>query len=177
MTTVAQAGAQVPAPGPRPAPGSEFTGAEARRNYLLAVARHTGTPLTTGVALQIYAVSPWRTIARSTARRDLRDLARRAYLVPHDTETGRVYRLGSDPNPAHPVRHVRQSVLEVIRREGGEWTVGRVKRAWHQVTGTHVLRMSIRRYLAALYRDGHLDRHGDGTPRRYYTATTKGASS
>ncbi|MDX3714369.1 hypothetical protein PV733_36690 [Streptomyces europaeiscabiei] len=177
MAAVAQAGTEVPAAGPRPAPGSEFTGAEARRNYLLAVARHTGTPLTTGAALQIYAASPWRTIARSAARRDLRDLARRAYLVPHDTETGRVYRLGSDPNPAHPVRHVRQSVLEAIRREGGEWTVGRVKRAWRQVTGTHVLRMSIRRFLAALHRDGHLDRHGDDTPRRFYTYRETGGDA
>lgn len=176
MTTVAQAGTQVPAAGRQPAPGREFTGAEARRNYLLAVARQTGTPLTTSAALQIYAASPWRTIARSTARRDLRDLARRAYLVPYDTETGRAYRLG-DPSPAHPVRHVRQSVLEVIRTEGGEWTVGRVKRAWHQVTGTHVLRMSIRRYLAALHRDGHLDRHGDGTPRRYYTYRETGGNA
>ncbi|SES04388.1 hypothetical protein [Streptomyces qinglanensis] len=155
-------------------------GAEARRHFLLAIARRTGTPfLTTGLALQIYATTPWHTTARSTARRDLRDLARRAYLVPHDTKAGRVYQLGSDPNPAHPVRHVRRYLLEVIRREGGEWTVGRLKPAWRQVTGTHVLRMSCRRYLADLYRDGHLDRHGEGTPRRFYTLpdhTTGGAA-
>jgi hypothetical protein len=148
--------------------------ADTRRQYLLAVVRHSGTTVTTRQALEIYAVSPWRTIGRNAARRDLRDLARRAYLVPHDTETGRVYRLSSDPNPVHPVRHVRQSLLEVIRGEGGEWTVGRLKRAWHQATGTHVLRMSCRRYLAALHRDGHLHRHGDGTARRYYTLTTTG---
>jgi hypothetical protein len=172
LTTTAQAGANTaPAAGRRGTPGGKPTGVEARRNYLLTVARHVGTPLTTGLAIQIYAVSQWRTTARNTARRDLRDLARRAYLVPHDTKTGRVYQLGNDPNPAHPVRHVRQSLLEVISREGGEWTVGRVKREWRQITGTHVLRMSIRRYLAALHRDGHLNRHGDGTPRRYYTTT------
>lgn len=177
MTTTAPAGTSVPAAGRQPAAGREFTGAEARRNYLLAVARQTGTPITTGAALQIYAASPWRTIARRTARRDLRDLARRAYLVPHDTESGRVYRLGSDLNPVHPARHVRQSVLEVIRTEGGEWTVGRVKPVWHQVTGTHVLRMSIRRFLAALHRDGHLDRHGDGSPRRFYTYRETGGDA
>jgi hypothetical protein len=144
-----------------------------RRMHLLATARMLGPTLTTQRALAIYAASHWRTVGRGTARRDLRDLARRAYLVPHDTTTGRIYRLGSDPNPAHPIRHVRQSLLEVIRREGGEWTVGRVKRAWRQVTGTHVLRMSCRRYLAALHRDGHLARHGDGTARRFYTLSTR----
>ncbi|MCZ1006381.1 hypothetical protein [Streptomyces lydicus] len=178
MMNTAQAGAQAPAAGRRPTPNGKFTGVEVRRTYLLAVARHAGTPLTTGLALQIYAVSPWRTTARSTARRDLRDLARRAYLVPHDTKAGRFYRLGSDPNPAHPARgRVRQHLLEAIRREGGEWTVGRLKRSWHQATGTHVLRMSCRRFLADLYRDGHLDRHGDGTPRRYYTHRENGGTA
>ncbi|WP_432010134.1 hypothetical protein [Streptomyces cucumeris] len=174
--TTARAGASAPAAGPRPTPGGELAGAEARRHYLLAVARHTGAPLlTTSLALQIYAMSPWHTTARSTARRDLRDLARRAYLVPHDTETGRAYQLGSDPNPAHPARgRVRPSLLEAMRREGGEWTVGRLKRVWRQATGTHVLRMSCRRFLAGLHRDGHLDRHGDGTPRRFYTCHRAG---
>ncbi|TMU98059.1 hypothetical protein [Streptomyces sp. DASNCL29] len=178
MTETVQAGAQAPAAGPRPTPGGKFTGAEARRHFLLAIARQAGTPhLTTSLAMQIYAMSPWHTTARTTARRDLRDLARRAYLVPHDTKAGRVYQLGSDPNPAHPVRRVRQSLLEVIRREGGEWTVGRLKRAWHQATGTHVLRMSCRRFLADLHRDGHLDRHGDGTPRRFYTYRETGGDA
>lgn len=144
-----------------------------RRMHLMTTARALNTTLTTRRALEIYAASHWRTIGRNAARRDLRDLARRAYLVPHDTETGRVYQLGSDPNPAHPARGVRQSLLEVIRREGGEWTVGRLKRAWHKATGTHVLRMSCRRYLAALHRDGHLDRHGDGTVRRFYTLSNR----
>jgi hypothetical protein len=150
-------------------PDRKLTGAEARRHHLLTAARLTGTPLTTRWALQIYAVSPWPGTARSTARRDLRDLARRAYLVPHDTTTGRAYQLGDDPNPTHPGRGSRQRLLEEIRREGGEWTVGRLKRTWHRLLGTHILRMACRRYLAGLHRDGHLDRHGDGTPRRFYT--------
>ncbi|MGW1158463.1 hypothetical protein ACWD5Q_06720 [Streptomyces sp. NPDC002513] len=177
MTTIAQAGGTTAsAAGPRPTPGGELAGAEARRHYLLAVARHTNAPLlTTSLALQIYATSPWYTTARSTARRDLRDLARRAYLVPRDTKTGRAYQLGSDPHPAHPARgRIRQPLLELIRRDGGEWTVGRLKRYWHHATGTHVLRMSCRRFLADLHRDGHLDRHGDGTPRRFYTCHKPG---
>lgn len=143
-----------------------------RRMHLLAIARTHNTTLTTRRALEIYA-SHWSPIGRNAARRDLRDLARRGYLVPHDTETGRAYWLGADLNPVHPARGVREAVLVVIRREGGEWTVGRLKRAWRQFTGTHVLRMSCRRYLAALHRDGHLDRHGDGTPHRFYTLSNK----
>jgi hypothetical protein len=37
--------------------------------------------------------------------------------------------------------------------------------------------MSVRRYLAALHRDGHLELHGDGTPRRYYTLRQKGTTA
>lgn len=148
---------------------TEAMGVETRRTFLLSAVRANGGPVTTGQALRIYAASPWASVSRNTARRDLRDLARRTYLVPDEHRGRRFYRLGSDPHPAHPVRGVRKFVLEAIRTEGGEWTTGRVKRTWHQFTGTHVLRMSIRRYLAALHRDGHLDRHGDGTPRRFYT--------
>ena len=146
-------------------------GVETRRTFLLTVVRASGGgPVTTGRALQIYAASPWAGVSRNTARRDLRDLARRAYLVPADHQGRRYYQLGSDPRPAHPARGaIRPFVLEAIQTEGGEWTTGRVKRTWHRFTGTHVLRMSVRRFLAALHRDGHLDRHGDGTPRRFYT--------
>jgi DNA-binding IclR family transcriptional regulator len=141
-----------------------------RRTYLLAVLRNFGGPVTTKRALDIYAKSGvWADVSRNTARRDLRDLARRAYLVPAEDRGAHFYRLGSDPSPRHPASGVRKSVLEAIQTEGGEWTTGRVKRTWHRFTGTHVLRMSVRRYLAALHRDGHLDRHGDGTPRRFYT--------
>ncbi|MGY1500842.1 hypothetical protein ACW4TU_30395 [Streptomyces sp. QTS52] len=144
-----------------------------RREYLLAaIRRFGGGPVTTKRALHIYAKSrEWATTGRNTARRDLRDLARRAYLVPTEHCGRRFYRLGSDPSPRRPRSGVRESVLKAIQAEGGEWTTGRVKRTWHQLLGTHVLRMSVRRYLADLHRDGHLDRHGDGTPRRYYTPT------
>ncbi|MEU6496408.1 hypothetical protein ABZ890_39530 [Streptomyces sp. NPDC046984] len=146
-----------------------------RREYLLAaIRRFGGGPVTTRRALNIYAKSrEWATAGRNTARRDLRDLARRAYLVPAEHHGARFYQLGSHSSPTHPARGVRRFVLEAIQAEGGEWTTGRVKRTWHQFTGTHVLRMSARRYLADLHRDGHLDRHGDGTPRTYYTASTR----
>ena len=145
-------------------------GVETRRTFLLTVVRaQGGGPVTTGRALQIYAASPWKGVSRNTARRDLRDLARRAHLVPAEHCGRRFYQLGDDPRPAHPGRGIRKFVLEAIQAEGGEWTTGRVKQTWRQLLGTHVLRMSVRRYLAALHRDGYLDRHGDGTPRRYYT--------
>lgn len=145
-------------------------GVETRRTFLLAVVRaEGGGPVTTSRALQIYAASPWAGVSRNTARRDLRDLARRAYLVAAEHQGARFYRLGSNPSPRHPAHGVRKFVTEAIQAEGGEWTTGRVKRTWRGFTGTHVLRMSVRRYLAALHRDGHLDLHGDGTPRRFYT--------
>ncbi|MFE2965560.1 hypothetical protein ACFXKC_18140 [Streptomyces sp. NPDC059340] len=155
-----------------------MTKTETRRTYLLAVLRNQGGPVTTKRALHIYAESrEWATAGRNTARRDLRDLARRAYLVPAEHRGARYYQLGSDPSPAHPMCGVRKFVLEAIQTEGGEWTTGRVRQTWHQLGGTHVLRTSVRRYLAALHRDGHLDRHGDGTPRRYYTYCTKGGTA
>jgi len=143
---------------------------ETRRTFLLAVVQNKGVPVTTALALRIYAASPWKDVSRNTARRDLRDLARRARLVPAEHRGSRFYRLSSNPNCGHPVRNTRQLALDAIRTEGGEWTTGRMRRTWHQICGTHVLRASVRRYLADLHRDGHLDRHGDGTPRRYYTA-------
>jgi hypothetical protein len=153
------------------------TGATIRREYLLAAARNLGGAVTTSRALQIYAASPWPTASRRTARRDLRDLARRAYLVPVEHRGARFYKLGSDPRPAHPARGARKFVLEAIQAEGGEWTTGRIRRTWHRLVGTHVLRMTARRYLAGLHRDGHLERHGDGTPRRYYTPRQEGGTA
>lgn len=145
-------------------------GADSRRMHLLAVLRSVGGTVTTGRALAIYAASrEWHNTGRNAARRDLRDLARRAYLVPVEHNGARLYELGSNPRPAHPGRGIRKFVLEVIQTEGGEWTTGRVKRTWRQLLGTHVLRMSVRRYLAALHRYGYLDRHGEGTSRRFYT--------
>lgn len=149
-----------------------------RREYLLAALRRFGGPITTKRALNIYAKSrEWATTGRNTARRDLRDLARRAYLVPVEHHGRRFYRVGSDLNPAHPGRGTRKLLLEKIQTEGGEWTTGRIKRTWHQLLGTHVLRMAARRYLANLHRDGHLDIHGDGTPRRYYTPRREGSAA
>ncbi|MEH0417893.1 hypothetical protein [Streptomyces sp. B21-083] len=150
-----------------------------RREYLLAaIRRFGGGPVTTKRALNIYAKSrEWATVSRNTARRDLRDLARRAYLVPAEHRGARFYKLGTNPKPAHPVRGARKAVLEAIQTEGGEWTTGRVRRTWRQHTGTHALRMSVRRFLAAAHRDGHLDRHGYDTARRYYTARQEGAAT
>jgi hypothetical protein len=142
-----------------------------RREYLLAALRRFGGSVTTQRALNIYAKSrEWATVGRHTARRDLRDLARRAYLVPAEHHGRRFYQLSSDPSPMHPTaRGSRKAVLEAIQTEGGEWSTGRIRHTWRQLIGTHVLRFTARRYLAALHRDGHLDRHGDGTPRRFYT--------
>lgn len=149
-----------------------------RREYLLAALRRFGGPATTRRALNIYAKSgEWATTGRNTARRDLRDLARRAYLVPTEVDGRRAYALGDDPSPAHPRRGTRKPLLEAIQAEGGEWTTARVRRTWRQLLGTHVLRMAARRYLADLHRDGHLDIHGDGTPRRYYTPRHEGSAA
>lgn len=142
---------------------------ETRRAFLLAVVQNKGGTVTTALALRIYAVSPWKGVSRNTARRDLRDLARRARLVPAEHRGTRFYQLSRGPYRGHPVRNTRQLALEAIRAEGGEWTTGRMRRTWHQISGTHVLRASVRRYLAALHRDGYLDQHGAGTPRRFYT--------
>lgn len=149
-----------------------------RREYLLAALRRFGGPVTTKRALNIYAKSgEWATAGRNTARRDLRDLARRAYLVPVEHSGRRFYRVGSDPSPAHPGRGTRKLLLERIQTEGGEWTTGRIRHTWRQLLGTHVLRMAARRYLADLHRDGHLECHGDDTPRRYYTPRHEGSAA
>jgi hypothetical protein len=155
-----------------------MTETSTRRTYLIAVLRHQGGPVTTKRALNIYAKSrEWATTNRNTARRDLRDLARRAYLVPAEHCGRRFYQLGTDLRPAHPGRGSRKTLLKVIQTEGGEWTTGRVRRTWRQSLGTHVLRMAARRYLANLHRDGHLQRHGDGSPRRFYTLRQEGPTA
>lgn len=154
-----------------------MTEATTRRTYLLAVARNLGETVGTKQALQIYATSPWPATSRNTARRDLRDLARRAYLVPIEADGRRFYQIGSDPSPAHPRRGTRKPLLEAIQTEGGEWTTARVRRTWRRLLGTHVLRMAARRYLSDLHRDGHLDVHGDDTPRRYYTPRQEGGAA
>lgn len=60
-------------------------------------------------------------------------------------------------------------LLSVIRERHGEWTVGRAKPVYRQFLGSHTYRATIRRHLALLEEAGHLNRHGDGTPRRFYT--------
>jgi hypothetical protein len=165
MTATAQAGVATTAP----------ADTDTRRTYLLDVVRKLGEPVTTKQALKIYAVSPWRTAGRNTARRDLGDLARRAYLVPVESERGRAYILGADPRPPHPFcgRSMRTELLDAIRDEGGQWTAGRARAFCRQTIGTHVWRATARRHLADLHRLGHLERHGDGTPRRFYSYLPK----
>lgn len=145
-----------------------------RRMYLLGAARKLGL-VDTQMALVIYAASPWHGVGRNTARRDLRDLGRRAYLVPAEVDGARVYRIGTQDNPVHPFRgHLRDALLDQIRSEGGEWTAGRAQAACRRLVGTHFYRYAARRLLTDLHRLGRLDCHGEGTPRRFFTVTTTG---
>ncbi|MEV5659834.1 hypothetical protein [Streptomyces flaveolus] len=149
-----------------------------RRTYLLAFVTARCSTVITKQAVQIYAASPWKGTSRDTARRDLRALARAGYLVPMTVGSMRCYGLGDGPGYRAELREMsrRQALLHVMNAEGGEWTVGRVKAEYRRIVGRHVYRSTIRRDLAALYRHGHLVRHGDGTPRRYYTPRKDGRS-
>lgn len=71
----------------------------------------------------------------------------------------------------------RQNLLAAIREQGGEWTTGRVKQLYRQHLDGHTYRHNIRRDLAHLHTAGFLNRHGDGTPRRFYTLRQEGATS
>jgi hypothetical protein len=71
----------------------------------------------------------------------------------------------------------RQQLLTAIREQGGEWTTGRVKQLYRRHLAGHIYRHNIRRDLAHLHAEGHLDRRGDGTPRRYYTLRTEGVTT
>ncbi|MFF7946965.1 hypothetical protein [Streptomyces griseorubiginosus] len=71
----------------------------------------------------------------------------------------------------------RQNLLDEIRKQGGEWTTGRVKQLYRQYITGHVYRHNIRRDLAHLCAEGYLDRRGNGTPRRYYTLRTEGVTA
>lgn len=75
------------------------------------------------------------------------------------------------PAPGSHTRRLafRQHLLDTIRREGGEWTVGRLKPVCRNFRRSHTYRSTIRRHLARLTAEGHLDRHGVGTPRVFYT--------
>ncbi|MFZ3473149.1 hypothetical protein ACODT3_10555 [Streptomyces sp. 4.24] len=62
----------------------------------------------------------------------------------------------------------REYLLFMIRIEGGEWTVGRVKALYRKALPTHIWRATIRRDLKDLAASGRLIRHDDPA-RRYYT--------
>lgn len=65
-----------------------------RRAYLLAAVQQHGRPVTTGLAEQLMADSPWPTTKRNTARKDLRALAGRGLLtVGQDPEGRTTYHL------------------------------------------------------------------------------------
>ncbi|MFJ6061653.1 hypothetical protein ACIQHU_01295 [Streptomyces tendae] len=65
-----------------------------RREYLLAAVQQHGRPVTTGLAEQLMADSPWPTTKRNTARKDLRALAGRGLLLVGQGPDGRaVYHL------------------------------------------------------------------------------------
>lgn len=61
-----------------------------------------------------------------------------------------------------------QILLDTIRTEQGEWTVGRVKALYRKTVPTHMLRSVIRRHLRRLQAGGHLAVHEEAA-RRYYT--------
>ncbi|MBT2505118.1 hypothetical protein J7I98_04245 [Streptomyces sp. ISL-98] len=68
-------------------------------------------------------------------------------------------------------------LLAVIKRDRGEWTVGRAKPVYRHLLRKHIYRATIRRHLARLEAAGHLTRHGDGTPRRFYTYRKTGGNA
>jgi DeoR/GlpR family transcriptional regulator of sugar metabolism len=146
-----------------------------RRAYLLAIINNIGTTVTTKHAVQIYANSPWRSASRDTARRDLRALSLAGYLVPLSVGGVRCYGLGDGPAYRPELRNTsrQQMLLHIVGLEGGEWTVGRVKALYRRTLGRHVYRSTIRRDLATLQAHGFLTRHGDGTPRCFYTPTAR----
>ncbi|NUS79124.1 MAG: hypothetical protein HOV70_23390 [Streptomyces sp.] len=69
-----------------------------RRTYLLAAIAADGRPVTTQLAEQLMADSPWPTARRNTTRKDLRGLARAGLLTACDTAGRRTYQLA----PAAP---------------------------------------------------------------------------
>ncbi|MEV6014674.1 hypothetical protein [Streptomyces sp. NPDC051997] len=66
----------------------------------------------------------------------------------------------------------RALLLSAVQAKRGEWTTGRVKRFYRKHLPTHVLRVTMRRDLAALHADGHLVLH-DTPNRRFYTLATR----
>ncbi|WP_237304963.1 hypothetical protein [Streptomyces qaidamensis] len=66
---------------------------QTRRAYLLDRLREYGRPVTTQLAEELMANSPWPTAGRNTLRKTLRGLAKQGDLVPVDTDQGRIYHL------------------------------------------------------------------------------------
>ncbi|MGW3192162.1 hypothetical protein ACWDBT_30460 [Streptomyces ardesiacus] len=60
-----------------------------RREYLYAAVQQHGRPVTTALAEQLMADSPWPTTKRNTARKDLRALAGRGLLLVGQDPEGR----------------------------------------------------------------------------------------
>ncbi|MET7321472.1 hypothetical protein [Streptomyces sp. NPDC005549] len=60
-----------------------------RREYLYAAVREHGRPVTTGLAEQLMADSPWPTARRNTTRKDLRGLAKNGLLTAVTTADNR----------------------------------------------------------------------------------------
>lgn len=60
-----------------------------RREYLYAAVQQHGRPVTTGLAEQLLADSPWPTARRNTTRKTLRSLARAGRLVVGQDPEGR----------------------------------------------------------------------------------------
>ncbi|MFF0512477.1 hypothetical protein [Streptomyces sp. NPDC004250] len=64
-----------------------------RRDYLLAAITADGRPVTTALAEQLMADSPWPTARRNTTRKDLRSLAKAGLLTATDAAGRRTYQL------------------------------------------------------------------------------------
>jgi hypothetical protein len=77
--------------------------------------------------------------------------------------------------PPYQRGQARQILLDTIRTEQGEWTVGRVKALYRKTVPTHMLRAVIRRHLRELTAAGHLHQIDDPA-RRYYTYCPNGGA-
>lgn len=62
-----------------------------RRAWLATAIQGTAAPVTTQRAAELLAVSPWPTAGRNTARKDLRALVQRGFLIAADTDGRRTY--------------------------------------------------------------------------------------
>lgn len=64
---------------------------QTRRGFLLAAVEEHGRPVSTSLAEQLLAGSPWPTARRNTARKTLRGLAREGHLTAVDIDGRRLY--------------------------------------------------------------------------------------